>query len=282
YTEDYESVLSAKGKNAQFILDGMELEQEKNSFTISGVTYNLKSVGEANLVVSADNDKAIEAVKDFINSYNAILEKINGELNEPKYTKYLPLTDEQKKELNEHQIKEWDELAKSGMLRRDTILQDIVFKMRQDISTAISEVGGKYKALSAIGINTGDYSEGGKLYLNETALREALEEDPDVVYRLFASSGDDYNSQGVAMRLYDTLKGSMDRIKIVAGTTPSLVGDTESFLAKQIKDYEDSLDRMDYRLQRVEERYYKQFDAMELALSRLTQQSNWLFSQFAG
>lgn len=282
YEDGYESALTAEGKNAKFILDGMELEQEKNSFTISGVTYNLKSVGEANLVVSSDNDKAIEAVKDFINSYNAILEKINGELNEPKYTKYLPLTDEQKKELNEHQIKEWDELSKSGLLRRDTILQDIVFKMRQDISTAINEVGGKYKALSAIGINTGDYSEGGKLHLNETALRQALEEDPDIVYRLFASSGDEYNSQGVAVRLYDTLKSSMDRIKVVAGTTPSTSGDTESFLAKQIKDYEDSLDRMDYRLQKLEDRYYKQFDAMELALSRLTQQSNWLFSQFAG
>jgi len=272
--------LEAQGKNAKFVLDGMTLEQEKNTFTISGVTYNLKAVGEANLVVSSNNDQAIKAVKDFINSYNALLEKINGELKEAVYPKYLPLTDEQKSELSEHQIKEWEELARSGMLRRDTILQDTVYKLRTDISTAISGLAGKYTSLSAIGITTGDYSEGGKLYLNETKLREALENDPDVVYRLFASSGDDWNSQGVAVRLYDTLKSSMDRIRVVAGATPSVSNDTESFLAKQIQDYEKSLDRMDDRLKQIEDRYYKQFDAMELALSKLTQQSNWLVSMF--
>lgn len=282
YPEDLPSTLTAEGKNAIFTLDGMELEQEKNSFTISGVTYNLKAQGEANLVVAPNNDQAITAVKDFINSYNALLEKLNGEINEAKYSKYTPLTNEEKSELGESQLKEWEELAKSGMLRRDSILQDAVYKMRLDISTALSGVSGEYKSLSAIGVTTGDYSEGGKLYLNENKLREALEADPDIVNRLFASTGDDWKAQGVANRLYDTLKGSMDKISNVAGFTASLSGDTESFLAKQIESYEKSLDRMDYRLKQLEDRYYKQFDAMEMALNQLTQQSNWIYSMFSG
>ncbi|MGE4271304.1 MAG: flagellar filament capping protein FliD [Desulfitobacterium sp.] len=273
---------SAAGKDALFDLDGMmNISQSSNSFTISGVTYNLKAEGSANIVVAADNEKAITTVKDFVNSYNELLSKINGELKESKHSTFLPLTSEQRRAMEESEIIEWDKKARSGMLRRDSDLQDAVSKMRNDISSPISGLTGKYTSLASIGITTGNYSEGGKLHIDETKLKEALEADPDVINKLFRASGESPDQQGVANRLYDTLKVSMDKISAVAGTSSAIEGDLNSSLAKKIRDYNDGLDRINDRLAMVEARYYKQFDAMESALNRLSQQSGWLANMFS-
>ncbi|HBV86021.1 MAG TPA: flagellar hook protein FliD [Desulfosporosinus sp.] len=267
------------GKDAQFNLDGVNLTQASNSFTISGVTYQLKAEGSANIVVSSDNDKVIANVKTFIDSYNEIMEKINSELKEEKYSDFMPLTSEQKKDMKDSEITEWEKRAKSGMLRHDSILQDTQYKLRNDISTPVSGLSGKYTNLSSIGVTTGDYSEGGKLYLDETKLKKALEEDPDIVSKLFSTSGAASANQGVAVRFYETLKTSMDRIATVGGYSSTTDDDTKSSLAKLITRYNSDLIRMDDRLQDIESRYYKQFDAMETALSRMNQQSSWLSQQ---
>lgn len=277
-----QSTPNQKGKDAQFNLDGMNFSQGSNNFTISGVTYNLKALGTSNIVVAPDNDKAVSTVKSFIDSYNALLEKINGELKEEKYSEYLPLTSEQRSSMEESEITEWEKRAKSGTLSRDSTLQDVIYKLRSDVSTPISGLTGKYTSLSSIGITTGDYSEGGKLYLDETKLKQALEEDPDVINKLFGTAGDSTNKQGVAVRFYDTVKTAMDKIGIVAGYSSTIEGDTTSSLAKQIRDYNSSLDNLSDRLQDIEDRYYRQFDAMEAALNRLNQQNSWLLQQFSG
>ncbi|ACL22174.1 flagellar hook-associated 2 domain protein [Desulfitobacterium hafniense DCB-2] len=271
-----------KGKDAEVVLDGATITHSGNTFTAFGVTYTLKATGDANIHVSADNDKAVSVVKDFVDQYNALLETINSELNEAKYKSYMPLTNEMKGQLGDSQITQWEEMARSGLLRNDSTLQSLIYKLRNDIATPVSGVEGKYNSLSAIGVTTGkDYLEGGKLYLDETELKKALEADPDIVNKLFGSSGEDRNSQGAAVRIYDSLKSTMDNIKETAGITGTIKGDTESTLAKQIRDYEDSLDRMNDRLSQMEERYYKQFNAMELALSKLSQQSSWLANMFS-
>ncbi|AGA70296.1 flagellar capping protein [Desulfitobacterium dichloroeliminans LMG P-21439] len=274
---------SVEGKDAIFDFDGvLGLSQSSNTFTISGVTYNLKAKGVANVVIAADNEKSLSVVKDFVNSYNDLLAKLNGELNEAKYTKFMPLTNEERSALKESEITEWDKKSKSGMLRRDTILQEAVFKLRSDISSPISGLTGNYVSLASIGITTGNYSEGGKLYIDEIKLKKALEEDPDVINKLFSTSGDTSDKQGVSNRIYDTIKTSMDKIFTVAGISSTLDGDTKSSLAMRIRDYNDSLDRMNDRLASIEARYYKQFDAMESALSKISQQNSWLLSQFTG
>lgn len=277
------------GKDAIFALDGVgsttipgdatNLTMSNNSFTISGVTYNLKATGTYAVAVSSDNDKAVASVKSFIESYNTVLGKINGELSETKYKDYLPLTDDQKTSMKDTDITAWETKAKSGTLRSDPILQDLVNNMRSSISSPIAGVTGKYNSLSSIGITTGDYSEGGKLYLDEKKFKTALEADPDIVNKLFAASGDDSSKEGAAVRLYDTLKISMDKIVGQAGITASTDYDNKSVLAKSILDYDKQMSDLNTKLSDMEDRYYKQFDAMEAALNKMTQQSSWLSQQ---
>lgn len=271
-----------KGQDAVIVLDGAMITRSTNNFSISGITYDLKGQGAATIAVKPDNDKALASVKAFVEAYNSVLSKINGELTEDRYKGYLPLTDAQKKEMSESQIAAWEAKAKSGSLRRNSTLQDAVNKMRTAVYSPVSGISGKYTSLASIGITTGDYTENGKLYIDEDKLKAALEADPDVVNKMFATTSENGTSgQGVAVRLYDTLKASMDKIANEAGYTDGISGDTKSTLAILIRDYDKQLDTLNDRLIDMENNYYTKFNAMEVALSKLSQQSSWLVSQFS-
>jgi len=141
-----------------------------------------------------------------------------------------------------------------------------------------------HNSLASIGIVSGNYSEGGKLYLkNDGAdLKKAIQEDPDGVMKLFSKSSDIYDGKGVAARLYDEADKGVDDIISRAGAESakslrdnSAIGKQLFFLDKQIKQWEE-------RLEQIENRYWKQFTAMEKAINKLNAQSAWLAQQFSG
>lgn len=284
--------LTAYGQDSKINIDGVDVTQSSNNFTISGVTYNLKSVSStaANVSIQADIDKTIANVKAFVDSYNTMISTINTELNEDKYRDYLPLTDDQKSDMEDSDIEAWQAKARSGLLRNDSILTDLLNSMRTGFSASISGLAGDYRNASSIGITTGKYIDddgnittesdnGGRLYVDDDDLRKALTEDPDIVYKIFGTSGDTNATEGVANRLYDQMYSTLGKLKDKAGIPGAT--DTNSFLAKSLKNYTDSLDALEDRLDDMEERYYRQFDAMEVALSQLNQQSSWLLQQFS-
>jgi len=94
---------------------GYRHEAKHNEFTIEGVTYSLKGVSSepVKIDVKADIDAVVENIKNFVNSYNEMLAKINSVLTEERYRDYLPLTDDQKKAMSEDDIKLWEQKAKS-------------------------------------------------------------------------------------------------------------------------------------------------------------------------
>jgi flagellar hook-associated protein 2 len=275
---------AAMGKDATFTLDGAALTQKSNSFTISGVNYTLKSVGgttdnPVTVGVSGDIDKTITNVKAFVESYNAMLAKVNAAVDEERYSKYAPLTDEQRAAMTDTAAAQWDAKAKSGMLHNDTILRQMVDGVRNDVASPVSGLSGKYTSAASIGITTNSYTEGGKLYIDETKLRAALTEDPDAVNKIFGSTGDTDSKQGITVRMYDTLKTAMDKITTEAGVSAGVSDDTKSSLAKKINQYTKDMETLSDKLTDIETRYYNQFDAMESALTKLASQSSWLSSQ---
>ena len=271
----------AKGTDAAFNLDGVDLTQSTNNFTISGVSYSLKSTSASTVkvAVSSDIETTVANVKKFVESYNAMLSKVNTAADETRYKDYLPLTDAQKTEMKEADITAWDLKAKSGMLRNDPILRTLVDGVRSNVSTPVSGISGSYTTASSIGISTLDYSEGGKLYLDENKLRTALTTDSEAVSKIFGATGSTSSSQGIAVRMYSTLKTAMDKIVTEAGITAGVSGDTKSSLAKKINTYTTDMYELNNRLADIEDRYYKQFDAMEVALTKLQNQSSWLSQQ---
>jgi len=275
-----------------------------NTFTIDGVTYTLKNttpegMAPITITVAQDVDRAYNAIKNFVDKYNELIDKINGKLNEERFRDYLPLTDAQKKEMSEKEIELWEQKAKSGLLRGDSILQNIVYSMRRALSDAVAGVG---ISLSSIGITTGSYSERGKLHIDEAKLKEALRNNPEQVMQLFikkssidyspnldsTSRTQRYNESGLMYRIYDVL---MDNIRTtrdqygrkgVLLEKAGVVGDITEFqnmMDAELKRLDKRIDAVVEAMIRQENKYWAQFTALEKAIQKMNAQSMWLMQQ---
>ncbi|WP_047984509.1 flagellar hook-associated protein 2 [Ornithinibacillus californiensis] len=275
------------GTNAKFIYNnsGVTLESKSNTYTMNGVNFEFKNVtGDKNatLSVSTNVNDAFDSIMKFVDKYNEIVDMINTSQTEERYRDYKPLTDVQKEEMDEKQVELWEERAKSGILRGDSILTSAIFDLRQTWYKKV-ETGGSITSLTQIGISTtADYMNGGKLKVDEEELKNALRENPDEVYKLFSNSTESKTdpSRGLINRLEDSIESTMKRIEERAGKTTSTLDNYT--LGKRIKDLDTRISDFEDRLVRIENRYWGQFSAMEQAISRLNNQSAQLLSQFGG
>lgn len=271
------------GKNAQFTINGLSTARPTNTFTINNVTYTLKKTGTASVTTTNDTDAMFNVIKGFVDKYNEVIGKINGKLSEERYRDYLPLTDEQKEAMTEKQVELWEQKAKSGLLRRDSILSSGLSQMRLDLYSKVSNspVNTNYDTLSEIGITTSsNYLENGKLIIDETKLRAAIENDPNAVYQLFNASGSNFDTKGIAQRLRDTIKNTIGKIEKKAGKT--VWTNSQFEIGKSLNDLDKRIDAFEDRLKKVEDRYWKQFSAMEKAVQRANSQSMYLMNAFGG
>ncbi|CCO09153.1 flagellar hook-associated protein 2 [Desulforamulus hydrothermalis] len=275
----------AGGTNASFVFNGTTITgQSANQFTLAGINFNLTgaSPGETvNITVAHDTEAVFNAVKSFVDLYNSTLEKINTKLSEEKYKDYLPLTDDQREQLSDEQEKKWEEKAKSGLLKNDTVLSGIVSKLRNAVSTSVSGVSNSnYDTLAEIGIKTLSYTEKGKLYLDESKLKEAITANPEAVLQLFTNNSDTYSNKGLAVRLYDELTAAINTITNKAGAASGYSLVDNSVLGKQISSLDKEIDTWEDRLEEIEDRYWKKFTALETAINKMNSQSAWLAQQF--
>ncbi len=271
------------GQDAQVTLNGLRTTRSSNTFTINGVTYTVKGTGTATVSVETDVDAMFNAIKGFVDKYNDTIAKINAELKEERYRDYRPLTDEQKEAMTEKQIELWEEKARSGMLRGDSILSSALSQMRMNVYTKVegANIPSGFSQLAQIGITTSsNYLDGGKLIIDETKLREKIKENPDAVYQLFNQDGATDAEKGIARRLRDTIKATIGKIEQKAGKT---IWTNQQFaIGRDLIEINDQIDRFQDRLKQIEDRYYRQFTAMEEAIQRANQQSMYLMNAFGG
>jgi flagellar capping protein FliD len=271
------------GENAIFTYNGMKTERASNTFTINGFELTLKNASNSNVSFSSqpDTDKILEKIVKFVDEYNKLIEKVNGELNEKNYRDFKPLTAEQKEAMEEKEIEMWEEKARSGTLRNDSVLSSAMNKMRMDLYTPVSGGSSGTDQLSQIGIKTSsNYLERGKLIIDEAKLREAISKDPNAIYEIFAKDGATSGEQGIARRLRDTLKDTMENVEKKAGKASST--NNTFALGRLLNNTDNQIDRFEDRMIQVEDRYWRQFTAMEKAIQRANQQSMYLMQQFGG
>jgi len=215
-TNEADSSAEAQGQDAVFTLNGAQLTKSTNSFTINNVNYNLRGVSspgaETTIIVQTDEEQIYETIVSFIETYNETITMINNKLTERYYSDYPPLTDEMRKELDEDQIEEWNERARSGLLRNDPLLTNIVGELRLAMSSVVDNVEGSFSALSEIGITTSFYYERGILHIDEDTLRKAISDDLEGVKELFTNA-----SEGIAKKLYDEVVDGISLLTTKAG-----------------------------------------------------------------
>ncbi|MCM3056236.1 MULTISPECIES: flagellar filament capping protein FliD [Bacillaceae] len=271
-----------KAENATFTVNGLETSRQSNTFSINGVTFTLKKTTDTPVTINVnnDNDKLYENIKSFVDKYNELVEKIEKKLSEPKYKNYLPLTDDEKEKLSETQQEKWENMAKSGILRNDSILSGLVTQMRTAIYSAVNQddLDSAMKSLSAIGITTTADFTTAKLEINESKLKAAIEKDPNSIELLFNGTGATDGQKGVIQRLYDKVNATMDQLKERAGNSYSV--NNQFTIGRQLDDLDDRIERFEDRLADLETRYYSQFTAMEQAIQKANSQAAYLAQFF--
>lgn len=285
--------------------EAVELTRGSNSFTVDGLTINVKGKfgydesgdlieDDPDTVVEidaqVDADSIVDTVKSMIEEYNSIIELVNKEVKTKPDRDYEPLTSEQKKELSEDEIEAWEKKAKEGLLYADSDIRSLTSDLRFIID------GGIAQELAEMGISTStSYSDNGKINFDESKFRAALSSNPERVQELFAESsvqntnGNGY-SKGIGANLksvldkYVNTTGAMTSKGILirkAGHESSPMSVTENTMYSQLKDIKERIASLQERLETERDRYIKQFTSLETLISQMNNQSSWL-SQFGG
>ncbi|MDR1664078.1 MAG: flagellar filament capping protein FliD, partial [Clostridiales bacterium] len=285
--------------DATFEYNGMWMSRESNTFELDGVGVTLTKESEGqtfNVEVSRDVEPAVEAIKKFVEEYNKLVDLLEKQIAtaRPKSDKrsyYEPLTDEEREALSEDDIIKWEEKAKTGMLHRDNILTQIKNQMRGMVYTAVEMEDGSKLGLYNIGITTSAESNyAGKLQIDETKLRAALQENGDKVSQLFVKASDlpggnpkDRNArltdEGIGDRLDDIIKNAIDlngSLYKHSGVTDKALSLIDNPIYRELNRYDQRMsDMLDY-LQTREEYYYSMFAKMETAMSKSNSQMSSL------
>ncbi len=307
-----DTVLSSKLKEGQDAIisvdfgDGsepIEISRSSNVFDLNGLsvtvsgtfgTYNgdhidvnaSKPEDAVTFEAKVDSDKAVDAVKQMVEDYNSMIELVNKELSTKRDRNYAPLTDEQKKEMSEDEIKLWEEKAKAGMLFNDSDLRSLANELRTVFS------GTDIKALQEAGITlSSEYSENGKITFDEEKFRAAVEADPEGISKLFTSEKDEngggFNGIITSMdnicQKYAATTGATKGILIEkAGNKSAPLSLLNNSYFKQMSSIDEVIDSLNDKLKSERERYNKQFTNLETLIAQMNSQSSWLTQQFGG
>jgi flagellar hook-associated protein 2 len=282
----------------------VEVETAGNSYTIDGTTFTFAphaAPGEFRVEVGNNRGAAAEAIKNFVNDYNQLIDDIFGMLQERRATgNYHFLTDQDIEDggLSDRQIEQWERLAKQGILRNDSAISSVMSGLRNAMMSTVRTDSGRDFGLFNIrgsernaGMNDGpfairpspNFQDNGKLILDEQALMQALESNPEDIINLFTDP-----QNGLMVRLERELDRAIkttgapeERGTLIlrAGTATGQSA-TENTIYERIKSLNRTIDTLQARYDRQQDRYWRMFTAMESQFAVLNSQSTHIMSMF--
>jgi flagellar hook-associated protein 2 len=152
----------------------------------------------------------------------------------------------------------------AGALLGDSLVRNIESSLRRELGRPVEGASADYNTLSSIGVTM---KLDGKLELDQAKLREALETDFESVKHLFSSE------DGIAHR--------MDEIVSPHLSTDGSISQRNKSLDDRTKKLEDDQAALDARMLVIEQRYSKQFTALDSLLAQLQSTSAYLGQQLA-
>ncbi|MFD1953954.1 flagellar filament capping protein FliD [Paenibacillus thailandensis] len=282
------------GQDAKITVNGISYKQASNSFSVNGFNFTVQAQtaagSYATITAVQDTSKIVETIKSFVTEYNNLISAVNSELSEVRDYDYNPLTSDEKEEMTEDEIELWEKKARSGTLHNDSTLSTMISELRTAATSLVAGIKDANGNSISIGITTGSYSEKGKLILDETKLKSALESNPDEVINLFTATSSDTSvgstTSGVFAKMMDSTMDALKSLSTTAGTSMTSTDLTTSFLessllSEQIRDMKEREDREQDRLTDLENRYYSMFTAMETAINKYNSQASVITNLFS-
>lgn len=269
-------------------LNGVEFTNATNSFNINGLNINATAVtgdGDANAVqvtTTVDTQGIYDKVKDFLTEYNNVINELCKVYNAESAKDYEPLTDEEKEAMSDDQIEKWETKIKDSLLRRDTTVNSIMSAMVNSMAQTF-EINGEKVSLSTFGISTlgflnapknehyafhidgdeDDENTSGK----KDKLMAAIEEDPDKVMEFMKQ---------LTSGLYSSIDQKMKSTEL--SSAYKVYNDKE--MDKELARYAETIKKWEDKVKDKEDYYYKKFSQMEVALSKLQNQTSSISGLF--
>lgn len=229
-----------KAQDAEVYLDGLKVTSKTNKLdnAIEGVTLDLKGKTEADkpITVSVALDEAgvKTNIEKFVSAYNKLIGVINAQ------TKVTPVGE--------------GKAPVTGALVGDSTARSLLNTIRNELVNV--QGSGAVRALTDIGITT---QKDGTLAIDSTKLDKSLSENFEGISSLFAGE------KGLATRLDGKLKPYTETGGILEQRN-KVMSETISKIDKQKVD-------LDRRITSLQERLYKQFNAMDALVGQLSSTS---------
>ncbi|EOQ48333.1 TPA: flagellar filament capping protein FliD [Citrobacter braakii] len=238
-------------ENAQLTMNGIKIERQSNKITDApqGVTLELtKEVTDARVTVTKSDEKATEAIKGWVDAYNSLIDTFN---TLTKYTEVDPGAEAQDKN--------------NGALVGDSVVRTIQTGIRAQFANTNSE--GVFKTLNEIGITSDGTT--GKLKIDDTKLKKALDENTASVRELLVGDG---KETGITTKIATEVKGYLAD----DGVIDSAQDNINATLKKLTKQYLS----VSASIEDTVARYTAQFTQLDTMMSKLNNTSTYLSQQF--
>ena len=293
------------GQDAKFQVEvngqTLDMTRSSNSTSIDGLTINFKSTftaeegDEVTFQTSVDSDKIVDAVKSMINDYNEMIAEIRSQFATMPYQDssgafktYEPLSDEDKATMSESAIQNYEEKAKQGILFNDYNLSSLYDKMR-----AVFSPGGSDETLlrqMGISVTYSSTDNSPSIVLDESKLREMLDNDPDAVTDVFTRS---VEAGGSSNGIMQNMKVQLDRYASTTGATKGILveqaGTPLSSLTlmnntwqKQIDNIYTDIEKWQDKLSAQVDKYTSMFSKLEVLINQMNSQSSTLAGLMGG
>lgn len=277
-TKSFEAVAELSGETLGFEtvrpaqsaivkVDGVEISSASNTLSgaLPGVELHLNSVSEkvspesteyrTSLIdIQPDTTALKDKVQGFVDSYNAVMDWISAGYD--RFGASRPSAAE---------IEDGKEDVLSSLVRGDSSINGVKRQLQGLLSTQINTNGG-LTVLSQLGIAT---QRDGSLTLNEDTLDKALETGFDDVVSLLSGSG---TEPGIMKHFNSALLKT-------TGVSSGLYADKKKSHDNALMDIDSQVARMEMLTEKREATMRAQFGTLELLVSSMNSQSNFLTQQ---
>lgn len=248
--------------NAEIVIDGLTVQRSSNlfadvlpgiSFTVSRTTPDATPMS---FTVDLDPSGIKANIQEFVDAYNEVVAFTNDQ--------------------NTFSLEE----GTGGELFGDSALDAVRSTLRRalfnvDLGTVVADNEG-YSTLGLIGI---ELSSDGKLEIDDEKLEQKLNGNLDLFSDFFRFEGVavDHSDSGVFGRIDGMLDDLLDDSTAPNGrNVDGLIDLRKSSIGRQVKDFDDEIERLEFRLDKLEESLVLKFAGLERLLSGLQSQQAFL------
>lgn len=275
------------GTDAVITLNNVEYTSKSNSFSINGMTITAldKTTSPVTLSTTTDTDGIYDMIKGLFTEYNKLINEMDALYNADSSKGYDPLTSEEKKELSDDEIEEWEKKIKDSLLRRDSSLNSVASAMKE-VMLQGAEVGGRTMYLSDFGINTLGYfnaadneknayhidgdSDDTSVSGNKDKLKTMIASDPNTVMNFFTK---------LANNMHDKMQEKMAAVK---DTSSAFTFYNDKLMKKEYDEYTDKIKKQEDKVNALMDKWYAKFSAMETAMAKMQSKNNAISSMLGG